>query len=194
MRLYNEQGLSAVSQRRITEDIGISPGNLTYHFKHKSHIVMALYDDFTLEISEEARRFLGEEITLERFLDFIEDWFVIVYKYRFIFMDLSYLTRNYEKISAQYKDFVKVRQSIFNKILDRLIEAGSVRKEEFEGEYDYVYKQLHMISDFYLSQVNVGAKKISKREQAQHREVFFHAIYPYFNKAGKAEILSHFKR
>lgn len=41
-RLFNAHGYSQVSMRAIAQEVGISPGNLTYHFPQKADIVEAL--------------------------------------------------------------------------------------------------------------------------------------------------------
>lgn len=52
--MFNEQGYARVTMRQIADALGISVGNLTYHFPKKSDIVFALMDDtFEHMISDE---------------------------------------------------------------------------------------------------------------------------------------------
>ena len=43
LRLFNDEGLPAVSTHRVAAELGISPGNLHYHFKTKRLIVAWLF-------------------------------------------------------------------------------------------------------------------------------------------------------
>lgn len=43
--LFNRQGYASVTMRQIADSVGISPGNLTYHFARKQDIVTALMAD-----------------------------------------------------------------------------------------------------------------------------------------------------
>lgn len=42
--LFNRYGYRNVTMRQIAAEVGISPGNLTYYFRHKADIVTALMD------------------------------------------------------------------------------------------------------------------------------------------------------
>jgi len=44
--LFNEHGIAAVSTHRIAAELGISPGNLHYHFKSKEQILSWLFRRF----------------------------------------------------------------------------------------------------------------------------------------------------
>ena len=44
LKLFNEQGSHKVTTNHIAKAIGISPGNLYYHFKNKEHIIRELLE------------------------------------------------------------------------------------------------------------------------------------------------------
>ena len=50
--LFNNEGESAVSSVDIASVIGISPGNLYYHYKGKDEIIIELFADFEEEIRQ----------------------------------------------------------------------------------------------------------------------------------------------
>lgn len=43
--LFNEHGLEAVGPRDLARDLGLSPGNVSYHFPRKQDLVLALMDE-----------------------------------------------------------------------------------------------------------------------------------------------------
>lgn len=185
LALFNEHGLLNVSQRKITDFLKISPGNLTYHFKKKEDISEALYFEFVDIIAAESKVYLESERTMIDFVKLIENWFTHMYEYRFIFFDLTSLLRMNEKIAVNYEQFIQVRASIFLKIVNSLTEKGIIRPAELPNEYEHLYSRLHIVSDFYLSYRKAANKQMEVAHQKKHRTIFFHAIYPFFTKKGK---------
>lgn len=185
LELFNEHGLLNVSQRRITDFLKISPGNLTYHFKKKEDISAALYFEFVAIIEEESKKYLAGARKMTDFVKLIESWFAHMYDFRFIFFDLTSLLRMNPKIEENYEQFIQVRAGIFLKIVNSLIEQKIIRQAEIPNEYEHLYSRLHIVSDFYLSYRKAIDKELKTAQQKKHTALFFHAIYPYFTKKGK---------
>lgn len=87
--LYNEQGEPNVSTSLIAAELGISAGNLHYHFRKKDQLSAALLEQFVAELDG---LLPPEGWRAEN----VEDvWFLLhviletLWKYRFLFRDLS---------------------------------------------------------------------------------------------------------
>lgn len=59
-RLFTERGYNNVSMGDIAAELGMSKGNLTYHFKHKEDIVEALVPDGPVDCRIDPPHTLGE--------------------------------------------------------------------------------------------------------------------------------------
>ena len=44
-RLFNTYGVQVISANRVADEMGISTGNLHYHFRTKNEIIYALYKE-----------------------------------------------------------------------------------------------------------------------------------------------------
>lgn len=89
LALYNELGEPNVSTTLIASEVGISAGNLHYHFRKKDQLTGSLLDQFVAELDE----LLPPEQW--RAGDVEEAWFLLhmifeaIWRYRFLFRDLS---------------------------------------------------------------------------------------------------------
>ncbi|MBX3702712.1 MAG: TetR/AcrR family transcriptional regulator [Steroidobacteraceae bacterium] len=89
LALYNEQGEPNVSTSLIAAELGISAGNLHYHFRRKDELSAALLEQFVAELDA-----LLPPAGWRA--DNVEDvWFLLhlileaLWRYRFLFRDLS---------------------------------------------------------------------------------------------------------
>src|SRR5216117_3311983 len=100
LRLFNESGTAPVSTNHIADELGISPGNLYYHFRNKEDIVeqvFARYEarmDQTLLVPEERLPNL-EDVWLQLHLVFECMW-----DYRFLYRDLVDILSRNRKLKA----------------------------------------------------------------------------------------------
>ena len=48
--LFNIHGTKAISTNHIAKEMGISPGNLYYHFRSKNDIIRSISDNFSNDL------------------------------------------------------------------------------------------------------------------------------------------------
>jgi len=188
LELFNEEGLANVSQRRVTGQMKISPGNLTYHFKKKEDISEALYFQFIQSVQSEVSDFLHGDISIKSFHSMMVKWFELVYEYRFIFIDLSQLIRGNKKIAENYQIFLEIRESVFIKIVDKLIGQKMMVKSKFENEYNLLYKRMHLMSDYFLAHHSSFEQQLTEQLKVDHVKLLFSAMYPYLTAKGVKEL------
>ncbi|WP_347070130.1 TetR/AcrR family transcriptional regulator [Flavobacterium sp. WV_118_3] len=187
LQLFNTYGLPNVSQRKISDHLGISPGNLTYHFKKKENIEEALYFDLVNWISEEFRQMGEKEVSLQNLITFVDSFFVTIYAYRFVYLDIVHLMRNNDVISAHYKQLIISRKLQFLRMIEQFIDSGLFREAELPDEYEMLYKRIQIILDFYLSAEEITENAIGYRPMGNHTLLFMHSIYPYLTLKGKKQ-------
>ncbi len=97
LALFNARGLAAVSTHKIAAELGISPGNLHYHFKAKQLIVGWLF-----------RRFLEPLNGSSAAITAIDDlWlalhlrFEAINEYRFVYRDMAFLSSEYPALGQR---------------------------------------------------------------------------------------------
>ncbi|MFK7933540.1 MAG: TetR/AcrR family transcriptional regulator [Saprospiraceae bacterium] len=181
--LFNTYGMANVSQRRITEQLQISPGNLTYHFKKKEDIETALYFALVEEFDQLFATVLQTNIPIENIVQMMGQIFDIMKKYRFVFLDFAHLLRTHEVVANHYRQLTELRYQQFTFIFDYLIQGGFLRPAELPDEYGQFYLRMQILADFYL--VNAEILRQQTADTKSFEQLFFYHIHPYLTKKGR---------
>lgn len=183
--LFNRYGVASVSQRRIAEQLGISPGNLTYHFKKSNDIVEALYFELVGTMDQamaELKSMKYDQQFLFKMVDLMVESF---FKYRFIFLDFVQIMRHHEPIRKHYEQLSLLRKQQFEEAIEQLINTKMIRKEELPHEYDYLYQRFQLLSDFWISDMVAREEDIAKQHLKQRKELIIQSLYPYLTPKGQ---------
>jgi AcrR family transcriptional regulator len=129
LALYNERGEPRVSTSLIAAELGISPGNLHYHFRRKDELSAALLERFVSEF----------KATLPPAgwrADHVEDaWLLLhllletLWRYRFLFRDLTGIMardrRAGQRLATVFEYAVEASRGICHGLMDRGILAAT---------------------------------------------------------------------
>lgn len=113
--LFNEQGLGRTSLNQTALELGISSGNLHYHFKTRAHLISRLINRFDSEIQPLVDRHRGDIVGIDDFWLYIHLLLEVCLRYRFILRDVDQiLTECNDAISR----LTRIRSNIESKMLD----------------------------------------------------------------------------
>ncbi len=88
LALFNERGEANVSLAQIADRLGISEGNLWYHFRSKHDLVAALFAELEARIEHNLSRPPADtEDQLAAFTDYVTQSFRDMWDYRFLYRD-----------------------------------------------------------------------------------------------------------
>ncbi len=111
LELFNSNGVMNVSQRDIANDLGISQGNLTYHFEKREDIILALYNQMVKQ--NEMDLVTEPSATKKDLLNYSKRLMTNYYQYRFIFINLVDIFSHYPAIKKHFLDISVVREQEF---------------------------------------------------------------------------------
>lgn len=105
LALFNQQGERNVTTNHIAEALGISPGNLYYHFRNKGSIVSALFDQYQSQLLAllEAPR---STLTWQDKVHYFEGLLASLWQHRFFHRDLTHFLHADPLLARQYRAFV----------------------------------------------------------------------------------------
>lgn len=104
VKLMNEQG-SSVGTSQIADYLGISPGNLYYHFRNREEILRELFDGLTRDLDEVLLVQPNELIPVERFVSYYIGTTKVLWRYRFFFASAMEFIGRDKSLSKQYQEF-----------------------------------------------------------------------------------------
>lgn len=107
LQLFNEQGERNVTTNHIASHLGISPGNLYYHFRNKSMIVAELFAEFELRMEGFFVMPEGATLTLEDKAHYLESLMDNLWQYRFMHQGLEYLLEADPDLALRYRQFAQ---------------------------------------------------------------------------------------
>jgi AcrR family transcriptional regulator len=100
LALFNQEGLAGVSTHRIAAELGMSAGNLHYHFRTKELIVTWLFrrfeERFAPCIDANASVTALDDLWLSLHLTF-----EAIDEYRFIYRDIDYLLKEFPQLETR---------------------------------------------------------------------------------------------
>ena len=135
LTLFNEQGERSISTNHIAAHLGISPGNLYYHFRNKEEIVHQIFLQYRGFITERLAIPPERELTVEDLVNYLDTAFLAMWRFRFMFYDLpGLLTRN-PQLQSEYHQFVNSElKDILGRHFRAFIGLGLLKMDEDDIE------------------------------------------------------------
>ena len=185
--LFNKKGFFNVSINDIAQAMGISPGNFTYHFKRKEHLLAAIQEevlDNAIEIFPK-----DEYVTLFHFQELFTQFYGIQKKYRFFFMDILYLIEEYPDIMNQYQLATSKRFEDARRLINYYIDSDRLVSEEERVNYDLIIRTLWMTSTFWSAGTTLLDKKNMSMVEDSPLQTLWEVLKPYLTDKGYNEYL-----
>lgn len=124
LQLFNEQGERNVTTNHIAAELGISPGNLYYHFRNKTDIIYSLFVQYRALVDRYLRVPRDRALTIEDQMFYLESVFDGLWYYRFFHRDLEYLLTTDERLRIDYREFTFQCLTEVRAVLQGLEDAG----------------------------------------------------------------------
>ncbi|MEM6642399.1 MAG: TetR/AcrR family transcriptional regulator [Bacteroidota bacterium] len=185
--LFNEKGVANVSIRMISRELGLSHSNLIYHFKDKNAVIELLHQQI-LEAAIALNASIKEDNnTIKMLFESVDQGFRIIYDYRFFMIDLNLIMRENPGLHSKFLEIEQLRYSMYKSKIESLIAAGIMKAESSYRNYDYLIKQIRIISDYWLSsaQIYESGEKVDFIVSS-YGNLLKHLFYPYLTQKGES--------
>lgn len=184
--LFNQEGIKNITLHKIAAEMGISQGNLNYHFKTKQDIIEALYFELVDKMSNEMNAMSQHLSLLSRLFESAAKTMGIFYDYRFLMRDIYIILKENETIRSHYIQLQEIRKGQFREIFEGLKASHIMREEEFEKEYERLFERMNILGDNWINAQEVLKGELPNPVQ-YYQSLLFEIIYPYLTSQGKEQ-------
>lgn len=124
LELFNTEGEPNVTTVDISNELGISPGNLYYHFKGKDEIVNELFARFYEQFNVILREPLQRPLAIEDYWFYLVVLFEHIHTYRFLYRNISLISQRYSQIQKPLLRLIRMKVETSRAICEHLHEGG----------------------------------------------------------------------
>jgi AcrR family transcriptional regulator len=131
--LFNRFGEPNVSTTLISAELGISPGNLYYHYPAKDELINALFDRYQPSLSELLHASDGVRDVEDAWF-FMHTLFELIWQYRFLYRDLNDLLSKNRRLETHFQQVLKDKTRAARALLESMNRSGAVLIDSREVE------------------------------------------------------------
>ncbi|WP_085300505.1 TetR/AcrR family transcriptional regulator [Cognaticolwellia mytili] len=188
--LFNEQGERNVTTNHIAADLGISPGNLYYHFRNKEDIILSIYEEYARSLLIETMPEVSPDVEpLDAIILYMDVVFQAMMKFRFFYSNLPVLLAKNPLLHDKY---VEVQSFISQRVSELLISLRDAKMMEFlDEDLPDIVSILRLVNTFWLSfyQTQNNDTEINDAVFYQGVLKILVIIQPYISESAQDEFL-----
>ena len=184
IRLFNQHGIQNVRLQQIADEVGMSVGNLAYHFHDKKEILKRIIISVEDEFENSSSAWKG----ISHLIDFdnqLSRYYHFLSTYSFYFLDVVDIKRLYPDIYEGRQEQIDAFINYLRQWLERGIRNELFIPAKREGQYGDISKMIWFISAFWMSR-----KRILDEEEdfeLGFKEMIWQQLEPFFASKGRIE-------
>ncbi len=179
LRLFNEQGTKAVSTNHIAAAVGISPGNLYYHFRNKEDIIRVIFEQMDT-YGMEQYFFIFNDHQMGT-LEAIEETFIMIQKfnwrYRFFKRELTALIMNDSLLKESFHQTHRRMLEVIRQSNNAAVAIGTL-KPLSPQEMALFTEEIWLVALFWLNYLEVGGEEINDETLARGIDLLRNMLKP----------------
>ncbi|MAG76941.1 MAG: TetR family transcriptional regulator [Colwelliaceae bacterium] len=150
IELFNENGERNVTTNHIAAHLGISPGNLYYHFRNKEDIILSIYEEYARNLLLETFPQVSPDVPpLDAIIHYMDAVFQAMSRFRFFYANLPVLLSKNPLLREKY---VEVQHFISERVSDMMISLRDADMITFDDEeLPDLVSILRLVNTFWLS-------------------------------------------
>jgi AcrR family transcriptional regulator len=183
VKLFNENGLDSVRLQQIAEEVGISVGNLAYHFKNKEAIVESVFE----QVFEEFDIIFRQYLVSPNMTDFdlqIAEFYVFFTKNHFYLSEFFKSNASSPPHVQHWQVGVTKMMIQLRSRLQFLSMKGDLQPEIQSGQYEIVAEQIWMSLVFFVPKSTMTGQTMN---MTNYKKSVWNILKPLFTSQGQQE-------
>ncbi|GGH50968.1 TetR/AcrR family transcriptional regulator [Microbacterium album] len=182
--LFNDHGTAAVSTNRIAAELGISPGNLYYHFAGKREIIRGLLAEMIRDHAQDWAE--GGEAIAANPLGALRAGMVrggaLAWRYRFFGRELVALLRADPELADAYRDAYRQRMQEWTALAGLLVERELLRPR---SPLPDLLAAVWLVAENWITLLEITGDADDPAEVARLLDLVFAVLEPHLTPAAR---------
>jgi AcrR family transcriptional regulator len=132
LRLFNEQGEATVTTADIAGALGISPGNLYYHFRNKDQIVAELFGRLERRLDIDPSTGADVAQSIEDLWLYLHLMLEAIWDFRFFYRNLHGVARRDRRLRERFNRIASRKLAAVESLCESLAAQGALRASREE--------------------------------------------------------------
>lgn len=182
---FNKNSFGSTTLFELAKAIGMSRGNLTYHFKDKEALLAAIATEMWNKIKTERSK-SRQLPSFENLHNEVQLYYRFQKKYAFIFLDPNVL--NHPLIKKQFREMTAETIEDNKAAIAFSIKLGNLKPEPLPGIYNNIAFIAWMLTFFWMAQQIIRGEKTEEDGE----KMIWSILVPHFTEKGIQSFINFF--
>jgi AcrR family transcriptional regulator len=155
--MFNRLGEPNVTTADIADEMGISPGNLYYHFRNKDEIVGELFAALERRLDALLDPRVSGVVDVEDLWLFLHLLFEAMWEYRFLYRDLDEILSRSRRLSTRFASIMHRGTATVSALCRSMVADGAMRASE--REIAAIADNVALVATFWISYQRIAAQQ-----------------------------------
>lgn len=187
IELFNQAGGVAVTTNHIAQHLGISPGNLYFHFRNKEDIIFELFEMMCHDTYAVWKPAAGMPSSPS---ELIERSYEVFWKYRFFHREMYHLRRKDPNLAKRWKVHIAKTMRLLQAMYGQWVKDGVMRKIGDPREMQMISDTVLITSSSFLQFFESPEKPATRRSLRSGLEHQLLFLLPYHTETHQSAIRS----
>ncbi|MFQ6372840.1 TetR/AcrR family transcriptional regulator [Shewanella sp. YIC-542] len=124
LQLFNEHGERSTTTNHIAAHLGMSPGNLYYHFRNKEDIIRSIFALYEDHLESAFQPYTPQQLDVELLIRYFDAIFYTMWQFRFMYANLVDILGRDDALKQRYLTAQSRVQAHATELLTQLCRDG----------------------------------------------------------------------